>query len=169
MNGSRWTCLLVLPLAVMLLSGCRSTSLAAGEASSPTGGIAVEMFTRGANLEAVYYRVTPAGRIKYAGGYRAHERETQWEGPITAEEITRLRELLEADGWWTGTVTTTGQPASRQWEIDVARPAGGERYRLTGNGEAVLRLRGLLDEMASKRLDPFLQTLPKAGEPVNPG
>lgn len=156
-------------VVAMFIGGCRSTSLAAGEANSPTGGIAVELFTSGENLEAVYYRVTPAGRIDYAGGHRAHEREPQWEGPLTTEEITRLRELLESDGWWTGAVTTTGEPKSRRWDIQVVRPAGGERYRLTGNGEAVLRLRELLDEMASKRLDPFLETLPKAGDPSNPG
>lgn len=159
----------MLVLIAVVLTGCRSTTISAGDPASRTGGIAVELYTRGENLEAVYYRVYPEGRIAYAGGQSAYERETQWEGPLTDEEITRLRERLDGDGWWTGRVTTTGEPAQREWEIQIARPGGGQRYRLTGDGREVLRLRSLLDEIARKRLDPFLETLPKPSRPGDAG
>lgn len=148
------------------LVGCQNTTLAAGSSTSPTGGIALEMYTRGANHEAVYYRIHPDGRLGFAGGFPAHDRVPQWEGDMRAEEIDRLRTLLERDGWWRGEITASGQPTTRRWEIQVVRPENGHRYVLIGEDARLDRLRSFLELVASRRLEPFLETLPKAGDPT---
>ncbi|MCA9290548.1 MAG: hypothetical protein KDA25_05435 [Phycisphaerales bacterium] len=154
------TRLVPLVATMLLLVGCGSTSVL----RSP---VTLEMLTTNGPNVAAFYRVRADGAIAFGGGGDAIARRTTWTGTLTDAERASLDATLAAhdccrdvvgDGIGDGT-------GSRRYELLVDTPACG-RHRLTVEGEApaLAALRTVLEGASARRLDGFLDTLPKAGE-----
>jgi hypothetical protein len=162
MRRSAAVALLLLPaVAVSCLGGCRS--LIGADPNTVTRGLSLEMYAWGAGNYAVFYVVGTDGTIGFGGGLDARVQNVSWTGTLTADEIDRLWVLLEEHGWFSGDVkaATTGDPKERQYRIQVQWPGGQRKYRIKGENPDVAPVAELLDAAARRRMDSFMETLPK--------
>lgn len=133
-----------------------------------TGGISLELRDAPEPTAASLYRVELDGTLRFAGGQAARDRRFTWSGPLTDEEIARLRQIIRDDRLDAGRELPAATPSPRRTDLRLRLPGGNLRYRLEGEVPAVEALRGLLEEASRRRLDSFMQRLPKPG-PVDPG
>ena len=162
-NLSRLVLVCFTILALPANSGCSSTS--ATRANSPTGGLSVEMSITGKDNFAALYRVERDGTIHFGGGQDAQLNKTSWTGQFTNEDVEQLRALLNEHGWFDETPTSSAIDADRKYRIDLRWPGGHRSFKVTGKSSMIAPIEDLLVEIANRRHEVFLESLPKASEP----
>ena len=136
---------------------------------SPTGGLSLKMLVVTEDNAAAMYRVEPDGSIHFGGGLDARREKTTWSGPMTAEEIKQLRDLLTRHGWFAASPASTDRPKDRSYRIQLRWPQGRRTYRVIGRSLDVTPIEQLLAQAAGRRHEAFLQTLPKpSSEEISP-
>ncbi len=130
---------------------------------SPTGGLKLELLVHGEANLAVLYRVSEDGMIGYGGGADARNRTITWTGQMTAGEIDELRALLHQHGWFGGAPRSTGEPKERVSRIKLSHAGRSHSYKVRGRSPDVTPIEQLLDRVARRRFERFLESLPKAG------
>ena len=83
---------------------------------------------------------------------------------MTEAEIDELLALLDRDGWFHGEPTDGDEPSGRVYEVTVHGPQGRQRYKLRGESAAGGELNDLLDRIARRRFDSFLDRFPTPAE-----
>ena len=140
--------------------------------SAPTTGVPDVMMADGFYLElsvrneenyAVFYKVNGAQRLGFGGGRDAMNRQLSWIGALTNEEFERLFELLERNGWFAGTVESTGEPRKNVARATLVWKGGRKRFKRTGRSAQIEPVEKLLADAARRRLDRDLEALPAAG------
>ncbi len=129
---------------------------------SPTGGIKLELLVQGEANLAVLYRVSEDGTIGYGGGADARNRTITWTGQMTPGEIDELRALLQQHGWFRGAPRSTGEPQERVSRIKLSHAGRSHSYKVRGSSPEVTPIEQLLDRVARRRFERFLESLPKA-------
>ena len=142
-------------LAALLLGGCQGGDSAA----TVTGGLSLEMHVVGEQNLSVFYRVDENGMLGFGGGVDARERNVSWTGPMTEEEIERLRELVREHGWYDRKPTSTGEPEQRVYRIAFRSPEGSRRFTVRGASPDITPIENLLSDVSRGRLHPFLDSL----------
>ena len=108
------------------------------------------------------YRVSADGTIGYGGGADARNRTITWTGQMTPGEIDELRALLQQHGWFRGAPRSTGEPKERVSRIKLSHAGRSHSYKVRGRSPDVTPVEKLLDRVARRRLERFLESLPKA-------
>ncbi len=163
---------LVLTVSVTLVAtlaplGCSGGSRV--DPQSPTGGLSLKMLVLTQDNAAAMYRVGPDGTIHFGGGLDARQGKTTWSGPMTAEELQQLRDLIAQHGWYDAGPASTDRPPGRSYRIQLCWPQGRRTFRVVGRSLDVTPIERLLAHAAGRRHEAFLDTLPKASsEPVRP-
>ncbi len=158
--------------AIALLAVCASGFGCSSPPPASPGwpkGLELEMLVTAGDDVASLYLVRPDGTISWGGGYDARHGRTSWTGPLTGEEIDQLHRLLDELEWFTRAPASAadddgaprGEPAYR---IKLRWRNGKRDYTVRGPSPDVAPIEELLQRAARRRLDVFLQTLPKAGE-----
>ncbi len=129
---------------------------------SPTGGIKLELRVHGEANLAVLYRVSEDGTIGYGGGADARNRTITWTGQMTPGEIDELRALLQKHGWFRGAPRSTGEPRKRVSRIKLSHDGRRHSYKVRGRSPDITPVEELLDRVARRRFERFLESLPKA-------
>ncbi|MHC4107659.1 MAG: hypothetical protein ACYSTY_06190, partial [Planctomycetota bacterium] len=142
------------------LGGCAARSAT----DSPTGGVSLRMTVVDETNRWAHYRVEADGSLSFGGGLDAVQHKTSWTGQMTEAEIDGLLALLERDGWFRGEPADGDEPSNRVYEITVRGPEGPQRYRLRGESAAGGELNDLLDRIARRRFDSFLERFPRPEE-----
>lgn len=145
--------------------GC-SRSGGIGDTSSLTGGVDLAIESRDTEAHRIVaITVQTDGRITFAGGRDAISRREGWVGQLTPEQATELRSILDRDGWFAGTVTSSGEPRSRIFRVTIlGGPDGRRRYDLRGASPEAVRLETFLEGVSRDRFGDFMQRLPEAGD-----
>ncbi len=146
--------------AAIVLGGCAVRSAT----DSPTGGVSLRMAVVDEPNSRALYRVEADGSLSFGGGLDAVRRKTSWTGQMTEAEIDELLALLERDGWFRGEPADRDGPNGRVYEVTVCGPEGRQRYKLRGESAAAGELNDLLDRIARRRFDSFLERFPRAEE-----
>ncbi len=110
---------------------------------------------------AALYRVEPDGTIHFGGGLDARLEKTTWSGPMTVEEIQKLRDLIQRHGWFKAGPDSTDRPPGRSYRIQLRWPQGRQTYRVIGRSLDVTPIEQLLAQAAGRRHEAFLETLPR--------
>ena len=159
-------------VCVMLAATLGAFGCAGGsrvDPQSPTGGLSLKMLVLTQDNAAAMYRVEPDGTIHFGGGLDARQEKTTWSGPMTAQEIQHLRDLIAQHGWYDAGPASTGRPPGRSYRIQLRWPQGRRTFRIIGRSLDVTPIERLLAHAAGRRHDAFLDTLPKPStEPVRP-
>ena len=154
-------------LGLLLLAGCGVPG--ATRAALSTGGVALEMLIESGESSVALYRVEPSGTIGFGGGFDARLNKTTWTGRMRTEEIDELLALLDTDGWFEADPASISAPPDHTYRITLSGPKGRRRFEVEGgrrgNGPDVAPLAELLERISRRRLDDFLDALPKPGEP----
>ena len=154
-------------LGLLLLGGCEI--LGATRTDLPTGGIALEMLVESGDSSVALYRVEPSGTIGFGGGFDARLNKTTWTGRMRTEEIDELLALLDTDGWFEADPASISAPPDHTYRITLSGPKGRRRFEVEGgrrgSGPDVAPLAKLLERISRRRLDDFLDALPKPGGP----
>ncbi len=146
-------------VAMLAPLGCSGGSRV--DPQSPTGSLSLTMLVLTEDNAAALYRVEPDGTIHFGGGLDARLEKTTWFGPMTAEEIQHLRDLLERHGWYDAGPTSTDRPPGRSYRIQLRWPQGRRTYRVIGRSRDVTPIEQLLAQAAGRRHEAFLETLPR--------
>ena len=146
-------------MVTLSLLGCSGGSRV--DPQSPTGGLSLKMLVVTEDNAAALYRVQPDGTIHFGGGLDARQEKTTWSGPMTAEEIQQLHDLLTHHGWFDAGPASTDQPPGRSYRIQLRWPKGRQTYRVIGRSLDVTPIEQLLAQAAGRRHEAFLQTLPR--------
>jgi hypothetical protein len=152
-------------IALFIAGGCAAPASSAADA---TGGVTLrlQMFDTEGGAAALY-EVARDGTLGFGGGADARLDTIAWTGAMTAEEIAELRAALEAQQWFEPAPTGSGEPKTLTYRVDLRRPSGHVRFRATGQCPPVEAVLTVLDRIARKRFEPFMQTLPRPGERSN--
>ena len=110
------------------------------------------------------YQVEADGSLSFGGGLDAVRHKTSWTGQMTEAEIDELLALLERDGWFRGEPADGDGPNGRVYEVTVCGQEGRQRYTLRGESTAGGELNDLLDRIARRRFDSFLERLARPAE-----
>ncbi len=172
-DATRWrhaVTLLAVAGLLLVLCGCSGWGGWGGRGGtgavggrSPTGGIKLELLVHGEANLAVLYRVSEDGMIGYGGGADARNRTITWTGQMTPGEIDELRALLQQHGWFDGAPRSTGEPQERVSRIKLSHAGRSNSYKVRGRIPDVTPIEQLLDRVARRRFERFLESLPKAG------
>ncbi len=147
---------LVLTLAPI---GCAGGSRV--DPQSPTGGLSLKMLVLTEDNAAAMYRVKPDGTIHFGGGLDARQGKATWSGPMTAQEIQHLRDLIARHEWYDAGPASTDRPTGRSYRIQLRWPQGRRTFRVVGRSLDVTPIEQLLAHAAGRRHEAFLETLPK--------
>ena len=154
-------------VATLAPLGCSGGSRV--DPQSPTGGLSLKMLVLTQDNAAAMYRVEPDGTIHFGGGLDARQEKTTWSGPMTAQEIQQLRDLIAQHGWYDAGPVSTDRPPGRSYRIQLRWPQGRRTFRVLGRSLDVTPIEQLLAHAAGRRHDAFLDTLPKpSSEQVRP-
>ncbi len=145
--------------ATITFLGCSGSSRV--DPQSPTGNLSLTMLVLTEDNAAALYRVEPDGSIHFGGGLDARLEKTTWSGPMTAEEIRHLHDLLEQHGWFEAGPDSTDRPPGRSYRIQLRWPEGRQTYRVIGRSADVTPIEQLLAQAAGRRHEAFLETLPR--------
>lgn len=161
---------LAVVLGILAAAGCGRHEAPAFDAPqvSFAGDFYLELWILGEDNLAVIYRVNGDRVLGWGGGRDAVSRRVSWTGVLDPQRYDRLRVLLEQEGWLAGGVESSGAPRKRITRVSLRWDGRSRRYSLRGECPAVEPLAALLDEACRKRLEPELESLPQAGEPVVP-
>ncbi len=146
--------------AAIVLGGCAVRSAT----DSPTGGVSLRMAVVGEPNRTALYRVEADGSLSFGGGLDAIQHKTSWTGQMTEAEIDELLALLDRDGWFHGEPADGDEPSGRVYEVTVHGPQGRQRYKLRGESAAGGELNDLLDRIARRRFDSFLERFSRPAE-----
>ena len=149
-------------LGAAIIAGCALPD-------SATGGLTLELNVKGEGQLAVLYRVNRDGTLGFGGGADARNCRISWTGPMTADEIKALRSLLDRHGWFSHGPASTGEPPQREYRIKLTWEGGRRRYTVKGASPDVTPIDQLLERIARRRLDPFLDSLPRPSHPEDEG
>ena len=154
-------------VVLLVVAGCGI--LGTTRSALPTGGVALEMLIESGDSSVALYRVEPSGTIGFGGGFDARLNKTTWTGRMRAGEIDELLALLETDGWFEADPAAISSPPDRTYRITLSGPKGRRRFEVgpgqRGAGPDVAPLAELLERISRRRLDDFLDALPKPGDP----
>ncbi len=131
---------------------------------SPTGGVSLRLAVVDEPNSRALYRVEADGSLSFGGGLDAVRRKTSWTGQMTEAEIDELLALLERDGWFQGEPADGDELSGRVYEVTVHGPQGRQRYKLRGESTAGRELNVLLDRIARRRFDSFLDRFSRPAE-----
>lgn len=160
----------VCAVAVLAVAGCRGAgpSAKAVPTVNMAGGFYLELQILGRENFAVLYRVNGKRQLGFGGGLDAVNQTISWAGRLTEQEYSDLHEQLEINGWFAGTVTSTGQPPKRVTRFNLYWPGGHRRFKGKGESSQVEPVEALLSQASRRRLDKDLQLLPEPGpQPVD--
>ena len=146
-------------MVTLSLLGCSGSSRV--DPQSTTGGLSLKMLVVTEDNAAALYHVQPDGTIHFGGGLDARQENTTWSGPMTAEEIQELHDLLTHHGWFATSPVSTDRPKGRSYRIQLRWPQGRQTYRVIGRSLDVTPIEQLLAQAAGRRHEAFLQTLPR--------
>lgn len=107
------------------------------------------------------YRVWPDGTIEYGGGGDAQDDKTTWTDRLTAAEADELTTAIAEQQWVDREPTSSGEPADHIFTIDLSGPGGRRKYRVTGDNPRITPVLDLLDRIARRRFDEFLDEFPE--------
>ena len=160
---------LVIALMSVAALGCASTHDGArrGLEVDATGGITVEMFVESGGARFELYRVERSGLLRFAGGIAARTGSFSWSGPLSPDEIARLRGEIERHRWFEEEPPSVPEPRDRLYRIEIVRlaaPGRNASFIVTGDSPAVKPAYDLLRGAALRRNDEFLRTLPQPGD-----
>lgn len=151
---------LLVPLSIA--GGC-----AAG-AAGVTRGVTIDVLVEGEGRSLARYRVERDGTLRFGGGMDAVNGRFSWSGPMRADEIDRLLSLVDEHRWFEvdppSVPSPPGEAAGPTYTIRLTGPRGRRRFTVIGESPAVGPARDLLETAARRRHEPFLLTLPRAGE-----
>jgi hypothetical protein len=139
--------------------GCASTPRGA----DVTGGLVVQMHVESAGRAYELYRVETDGTLRFAGGYDARNEKYTWSGPLTGDEIARLRAIVAEHRWLEDDPASVAEPPDRLYRIRVRRGSDRASFMVTGDSPAVKPAYDLLRTAGERRLDEFMETLPEPG------
>lgn len=148
-------------VVVLSVGGCAGSG--STKNLSPTGGVSLAMLVEQGAGSAALYRVAPDGTFSFGGGQDARAGKTTWSGRMTAEEIQELLATLEACGWFQTEPASTGEPGDHRYRLRLTTPESRRSFDVTGDSDAVTPLHDVLERISRRRLDTFLERLPKAG------
>ncbi len=163
--GRRKTAVIALVFVTAMAAGCagKSPSLNRPDVAI-ADGFYLELWILGRERYATLYRVNGARKLGFGGGGDASNRRISWVGTLTAEQYGELQDLLERHGWFTGTVSTTGDPPERVTRVRLHWPGGSRKFKVKGDSQDIEPVRQLLSDAARQRLRRDLEQLPEAGE-----
>ncbi len=151
---------LLVPLS--LAGGC-----AAG-AAGVTRGVTIDVLVEGEGRSLARYRVERDGTLRFGGGMDAMNGRFSWSGPMRADEIDRLLSLVDEHRWFEEDPPSVppppGEAAGPTYTIRLTGPRGRRTFTVIGESPAVGPARDVLETAARRRHEPFLLTLPRAGE-----
>jgi len=149
-------------LMVILQACAGAMGVRAGEADSPTGGLAMSLFITDGETQHALYRVDADGTIHFGGGFDALDNETTWQAGMSDADLTRLRALLEEHGWLTDPAPTGGE-GDRHHRVRLAWPGGTQAFETEGGGPSIDPVREFLERVTARRYDEYLESLPGPG------
>jgi hypothetical protein len=145
-----------------LLFGCATTPGARGP--DVTGGLTLEVYVEAGGGSFARYRVEKDGVLRFGGGQDAIDRRSTWSGPMTDEEIARLRALIDEHHWLEADPPSTGQPPERRIEVRLRKGGIRRSFTIIGESDDVAPVLELLETAALRRHEEFLRRLPRPGE-----
>ena len=156
-------------LAVLPLPGCVAVETAGGDSPAAvdrTGGVRLDLLVEQARQVAARYIVKEDGTIAFGGGRRGIAGNTEWTGDLTDEEIVELNRLLTTHAWFTTDPVGSAGPDDEfpRYTARVTGPAGFNRFKTSGESDAITSVHDLLDTAARRRFADVLDELPKAGQ-----
>ena len=155
---------MLLPAVLLVLSGCADLPMLE-PAPDRTGGVHVRILLQKPEGVAELLLVDRQGRLYWGGGFEALNGDTSWWGDMTDEEIATLLEMLEARSFWSPKPTSSGEPEGKRYSVSLRRQGTrGIRFQVEGDTDAVTPVQEFLAQISLRRLEPFLDTLPQAGE-----
>ncbi|MFO0829874.1 MAG: hypothetical protein U0572_17160 [Phycisphaerales bacterium] len=168
LHRALWIVALV-PAVVVALVGCAPKSqVKPGEASSPTGGVAMIFEER--NLAAMSFRryeLDPDGTLRVGGGKSAQSGKTDWSGTPDPADLKAILSAIRAAGLLHATVVCeprlVDDKESIRTNIDYAAPDGSCKLELEGYCPVILPIRAAFEKAATTRFKPQLDALPEPG------
>jgi len=148
---------------VLALAGCAAPKTP--DRPDLTGGRTLEVFVaREAGAYEIYH-VDKAGTLQFGGGMDAYAGSYTWSGPLTADEIDRVFEIVEVNRWNVADSVPKGKELPL-YRIEYRGPERRRSFRLliTGDKAGTGEMHALLAAAAGRRNEAFLDTLPRAGE-----
>jgi hypothetical protein len=174
MSAERPRALAALLVAALLsLVGCNAPmTVEAGDATSPTGGVAIVFQERDVDeLRFRRYELDADGTLRIGGGRSAQRQTTDWTGTATAEQIASILQAAREANLEAGDVVCHDDPNDDgdpvRTTIEYAWPEGRRRHDLVGDCPAILPLRTVFETIGRARFQRHLDQLPEAGpQPV---
>jgi hypothetical protein len=151
-------------LALGLTRCASGPSSISGSGPSPTGGVSLDLLVRHGEASHSRYRVNRDGTLGWAGGFDAVNGNIMWSGPMTSEEIAEFRTMLDANGWEDRSPASTQDGGDPEYQIIIAGPRGREKHKVHGAPDDVVAMEALLQRIARRRHDAYLESFPKPGE-----
>lgn len=143
------------------LGGCTAT------AADRTGGLELRYERREEPVGLAIWTLETDGILRFAGGRDAILGRESWRGPVSEEDLARLRAV--AEGLLRVSATEPAEPAEAastvRTRLDLRTPEGRRRLRRAGDPSDLEPLLRILQELSAARLDPVLQRLPRPTEP----
>ena len=149
-----------LSIVLALAAGCSVTDPVPG-----TLGLTLEMQVEDEGNFAVIYRLNPDRTLSFSGGADVRDNETTWAGMMTNEEIETLYGLLHEHHWLDGGPADAEMPSDRVTRIHLRWPGGRLHTTVRGRSADVSPVEAHLSRIANRRLEPYLESLPKARTP----
>ncbi|MBL9147380.1 MAG: hypothetical protein JNM94_01670 [Phycisphaerae bacterium] len=156
-------------VTVLALSGCTAPmSVQAGDASSPTGGVAIVFQERDVDeLRFRRYELDADGTLRIGGGRSAQRMTTDWTGTASAEQIASILSAARTANLESGEIACQTDPNDQgepvRTTIEYAWPDGRRRLDLVGNCPSILPLRDVFESIGRARFQRHLDQLPEAG------
>ena len=151
--------LLIAVTGVGALPGCNAP--ARTPRPDVTGGRRIEMFVSSKERRFERYRVGTDGVVHWAGGADALSAKFTWSGPLTADEVERLFDAIEREGWFEHDPPSTREPPDTTYDVQIRGPAGRESFTATGDAPGLVEVRRILEQASLRRLDGYLDALPQ--------
>ena len=147
---------------IVLVWACSSVGCGSSDASSLTGGLSFELLYRGPEQAVAYYTLDERGVLAFGGGMDAYMHRTRWKGELTPEDVEELELLIRKNQWFEAEPTSIGEPPPT-YELKLRGPQGAHDYRVRGRSPAIDPVLDLLDKIARRRFDKYLDRFPQPG------
>ena len=105
-----------------------------------------------------------------SGGMKALQDQVAWKMNITQQDEARLLAMAESAGWLSGNPVEAPGDGPRQLVVKLKSSQGRQSFTLNADGrvfsgqtEAILNA---LKSISDRRFQEYLDSLPKAGEPI---
>lgn len=126
------------------------------------------MFVRDQTGAEALYRVNHDDTLSFGGGMDARLGSTTWTGPMTPDETEHLRNLLIQREWFREKPGSTGEPKEMRYRITLNAPESRKSFTVKGQIPQLQPIRELFERIALRRLDEYLERLPKPSLQRNP-